>query len=254
MKASSVLGTLFFSVVIQAAGIGTGLLSSHVLGPEGKGELTTVIVWAATVLYIGTFGLSEATAYFAAKHRARLPTVFATSQALAVGLGAVLTGGGWLLVSKVLAGRGPLLDTTRWFLLWYAVPGFVSLCAVALLQGAGRWRWFNICRTAVHVVTLAAMLMLWKSGAVTVAAFCGAYLLGNAAPPLLALLAIGLAGDWSWRPSWATAREMFGYGLKVQSVRGRESPTRGSISFRCRCSFPPPCSGSTLWRPPTWLP
>jgi O-antigen/teichoic acid export membrane protein len=210
------LSTFSSSLLIQAAGVGSGLLTSRLLGVTGKGQLQTIIVWSATMVYLGTLGLAEATAYGAAKDAGERRDVFATSQALAIGLGVVITLAGWFILPRVFASQGAIGGDARHFLAWYATPCLISLCAVAYLQGCGWWTWFNVSRTAVHIVTLAVMLGIWFSRSVSVSHFAAAYLAGNLAPPVIALVGIAVNGGWYWRPSLARARSMMRYGIKVQ--------------------------------------
>ena len=206
-----------FSLLIQVAGVGTGLLSSRLLGPQGKGELTTVILWASVLLYAGNLGLSEATAYFVGQKLEPRSRVFATSQWLVLGLGVGITLIGWALIPVVLARQDAwLVSLSRQFLLFYVIPGLSSLCLVALLQGGSQWLWFNLSRTTPHLVTLSAMVVMWLMGHISVVTFAIASLVGNGATVLVALLGTSLSGWFSWRGSRPLAKAMLAYGFKVQ--------------------------------------
>jgi enterobacterial common antigen flippase len=215
-RPGSILATFGASAVILGAGIGTGLLSSRILGPQGKGELTAVIVWATTITYLGSLGIYEATAYFAAKERQKLRTVFATSQYLAIGLGLIVSIIGYVALSGVFAGRGATLELSRRYLILFVVPAFVSLCSVAFLQGSSQWRWFNVSRSAVAIVTLIGMAAFCLAGAASVRTFLTASLIGNVTTPACALWAIATNRGWSWRPSRLMARAIVNYGIRVQ--------------------------------------
>ena len=75
------------TAVIMACNVITGLIAARSLGPTGRGELTAITVWAATLLYAGTLGLPEAVAYCAAAERKLRDLIWATGQAAALALG-----------------------------------------------------------------------------------------------------------------------------------------------------------------------
>ena len=50
-------GTFSTSLVIQACGAGTGILTARLLGPVARGELATVILWPVILSNLGIDGL-----------------------------------------------------------------------------------------------------------------------------------------------------------------------------------------------------
>ena len=213
----AVLGTTAATVVIMACNVVTGLIAARSLGPTGRGELTTITVWGATLLYAGTLGLPEAVAYFAATERKSRDLVWATGQTAALVLGLVVTLIGWWLLPTILANHGAeLAGSVRWYLVWFAVPCFGSLCASAWLQGTGSLVAFNLSRVSVHAVHAAGMIVLLLAGISAVQPFVAVLLLGNAATWCIAA---GL-GPWTrlltTAPSIDLAKRMVHYGARVQ--------------------------------------
>jgi antigen flippase len=216
-QANVLLGTTAATVVIMACNVVTGLIAARSLGPVGRGELTTITVWAATLLYAGTLGLPEAVAYFAAAERKSRDLVWATGQAAALAFGLVVTLIGWWLIPAILANHSAeLVDSVQWYLAWFAIPCFGSLCACAWLQGAGSLAAFNLSRASVHVVHAAGMIVLLLAGIDTVGAFAAVLLIGCAATWFIA------AGFGPWTralavpPSPHLAKRMMHYGARVQ--------------------------------------
>ena len=201
----------------MACNVVAGLIAARSLGPTGRGELTTITLWAGTLLYAGTLGLPEAVAYFAAVERKSRDLVWATGQAAALALGLVVTLVGWWLIPAILANhRAELVDTVRWYLVWFAVPCFGSLCACAWLQGVGSLAAFNLSRAFVHAVHAAGMIGLLLAGIESVRPFAAVLLIGTAATWFIA------AGFGPWKralaapPSSDLAKRMVHYGARVQ--------------------------------------
>lgn len=209
--------TAVATVVIMAAGIVTGLLAARILGPDGRGQLTASTIWPSTILYAGTFGLTEATAYFAGSKRSISDDIFVTAQIIALALGVALCAIGWMLLPVVLAQHSPLLQhQARFYLVLFAVPCLGSLSASAWLQGQGRMTAFNVSRVSVHVATAVAIAIAALIGRASVRGFMTAMLLGNMIGWLAACSAWFTHQANSGRFTWALVRPILSYGGRVQ--------------------------------------
>jgi len=207
--------TVASTAVILGCGLITGLISARILEPAGRGALAAITVWANVLLYAGTFGLPEATAYFAAADRASRPRVWTTAQVAAIALGIIVMLIGWLLIGVVIppdAGR----EDIRWFLMLFAVPCLGSLCTSSWLQGAGLVHRFNITRSSVHLVNAAGMAIVAAFGASRVETFAAVLLIGNAAGWIVGAALSPIAEVAAAAPSVEAARSMFRYGIRVQ--------------------------------------
>lgn len=210
-------GTAMTTAIIMAAGIVTGLLSARALGPSGRGELTAITIWPATLLYGGSFGLAEATAYFTASRRNEADHVLVTGQSAAVALGVLISIIGWYVLPLVLGRQSMAAQGySRFYLLFFSIPALSSLCACSWLQGAGYLREFNIARAGVHIATAVLMGVLVLVGLASVRTFLVAMLVGNAVTWLIALAAWGSNRGASPRCRRELMGPMFAYGAKVQ--------------------------------------
>jgi len=210
-------GTALSTALIMTAGVVTGLLSARALGPLGRGELTAATIWPSTILYAGTLGLPEATAYLAASRRTMADSVFVTAQSVALALGVIASIAGWFALPFVLDRQGAAAQAyARLYLLAFSIPALSSLCACAWLQGAGKLKELNVARAAVHIVTALSMGILYLAGFASVRNFLIALLFGNAATWLLALMAwrVQRGPSAEWRPE--LIRPMLSYGSRVQ--------------------------------------
>jgi O-antigen/teichoic acid export membrane protein len=71
LRADAIL-TLGAQFAIQLVGLITGVLAARYLGPSGRGELATVIVWVTMIVYVGNLGLPVAYTYAAAREPERI--------------------------------------------------------------------------------------------------------------------------------------------------------------------------------------
>jgi len=205
------------TAMILGCGIVSGLIAARSLGPTGRGELATITVWASVLLYAGTLGLPEAVAYFSAARGSDRERVWTTGQIAALALGLVITVAGWWLIPAIFAGRNAtLVQSIRWYLVLFAIPGCASLCASAWLQGAGRLRAYNISRSSIHFINAGGAVVLLAAGDHSVAHFAAVTLIGNLAGWIVA------AGYGPWKSAGAApasteiARRLFHYGFRVQ--------------------------------------
>ena len=211
------LTTVAATAVITFAGVGSGLAAARTLGPAGRGELAALTLWSSTIVYALSFGLNEATGYFAAwVGPERRAAVFASGQLLALVWAVMAIAMTWLAGTLHLApwpaGIAPLIVP---YMAAYAIPCLTSLAAVAFLQGTGQMRGFNIARTSVHVVTLGAMVACLALGLRSVWAFALATLAGNSVTWFAARAA--LRQPWAGaRVDLALVKQMVSYGLRVQ--------------------------------------
>jgi O-antigen/teichoic acid export membrane protein len=214
----AILGTATATGIILLCGVVTGLIAARSLGATGRGQLAAITVWASTLLYAGTFGLPEAVVYFAAANPALRASIWMTAQATAAVLGIVITAVGWWLIPLIFpeTADAALAGWIQWYLLLYAVPCLLSLCACAWLQGVGRLEAFNVSRTIVHVVNAVGFVLLLLIDNTTVWHFAGVLLVGNAATWLIAAALGPRSFAGTPRASTRLARRMFHYGARVQ--------------------------------------
>ena len=57
------LQTLTGNLLIQSIGVATGILTARLLGPTGRGELSTVLYYPTVVSQVGSNGIQQATAF-----------------------------------------------------------------------------------------------------------------------------------------------------------------------------------------------
>ena len=160
-RARQVIHSLGTSVAIQTFLFGSGIVVARSLGPVGRGDIAIVLILPAVASQVACIGIPSATTYFIARARhawhsvaGHLPLVFAAQSAVAVAVA--------LLLDYVfLADKGDATQTAA-LLVIPTVPLLVAqYYALAMLQGLGELRWWNIYRAAppaIYMVGLCAGL------------------------------------------------------------------------------------------------
>ena len=96
------IGTFFTSLAIQGCGVITGVVTARLLGPAGRGELATIMLWPMIMSNLGLMGCNWALAREVAKDPDR--EADGVCGAVAVGLAAATVYFilGYLLIPYVL--------------------------------------------------------------------------------------------------------------------------------------------------------
>jgi O-antigen/teichoic acid export membrane protein len=182
------LATFATGVWTQALTLVTGALTARLLGPEGRGQFAGSHVWPGILGMVALLGINSALSLRAARDPARKGAY--ERHALRLGLLLSLAGMtvGWFAMPLLVpAGNTELLWLSRLGLLH--IPLFVLTSnLMAIDQGVGDFRRFNVARNVLTPVYLAVLLALWAAGLRDVAWFVGALLVAN-----LAVLAYRLA-------------------------------------------------------------
>lgn len=157
------IGTFSTSALIQAGTLVQAILLARILGPTGRGELATIILWPTFIGALGLFGTNIAIARCAAKV-SDLNSV--TRSALLVGLvTAVLTTiTCYLLLPMLMPGaKHNLLAIAKLYLVFILLSHLASNL-MAIDQGAANFRRLNLIRIIFNPVFILCLLILWIVG------------------------------------------------------------------------------------------
>lgn len=204
------------TIVIQVVTMVGGIISARLLLPQGKGELTAIILWPSMLASIGNLGIIDAVAFHAASEAdSRVNKLFASGMVLAFGLSGVLVGIGYLIVPWVLSGYSAEVVSTGRLYLWFIPLNLITLCQIALLLGKMRLTQYNLLRSFVHVATVAGMIGLYLIGWVSVRRFAIASLAANLAILGLAARYLVSFGWFGWLPDVDLIKKLLAYGLRT---------------------------------------
>lgn len=153
-------GTFATCVLIQGLTVVQGIIIARLLGPVGRGEYAAVILWPSVFGAIGIFGTNIALARAAAR-TTRHDGVIRTSILLAVLTGTLASVACYLALPHLLpeASRH-LLGLSRLFVA-FILLNHLSLNVVAVDQGAGNFKRFNLTRMLQYPVYLAFLVAMW---------------------------------------------------------------------------------------------
>lgn len=203
------------TAIIQLANIASGVMLARILLPTGRGELAAAMLWPPVIAAIGALGISEATAFFAARGLSSRGQIFAAGITLAGILSVALLPIGWLVVERIAVDFSAEGRTAAFLYLAFIPLNQIGLIIVSLHQGSlsiARW---NVLRTAVYVVYTALIPIFYAFGHGTVVGFSLASLIANLAVVILGLL-LARGGDWfDSGPRSRDVRALLGYGVKI---------------------------------------
>ncbi len=219
----AVLLTSVTQIAIQAIGLLTGILVTRWLGPDGRGQLATVISWASMLAYLGNLGLPIAFTYASARQPQLRHQLLGNGLLMAAAQWLVLGLIGWLLLPILLAKHGPLLAHLAVLYLWAYLPlNLLTLYTNAIQQGSSHYARYNAVRLSVPFGYAMLLLAFWAMHRISVESVVLANILSNALtltlaialalPPLLRL-ARTVPDSWI---GFANLRKNIGYGLSAQ--------------------------------------
>lgn len=151
--------TMTFKAVALISGLGTSVIISRILGPEGRGVyglIMTVIILSAG---FGTFGFGAANTYFIARNKKTAKAI--AVQSIIVGLaGSIISGMSFYLIYTYRPAMVAGIDGVLFGITLLMVPLFLwgNLFAQAFL-GLGRIIAYNIFNTGQRLIFFGAALL-----------------------------------------------------------------------------------------------
>lgn len=207
-------------IAIQLTLVASGPLIARLLGPAGRGELAAIIIWPAALTFFGSLGLPAGTTYAIARGSGAPRELNRRMLKYALPQTVVLLAVTFGIFDGVLGGRGRAV--------WDA--GLVSLALVpillgqqygiALLQGARRFRLFNIARvlpTALYAVLVTGIFVVHRHSLMAIVL---AWIAANAVTTLLCFIGVYAYKDEPHQHTAMTDREMASFGLRGLFVSG----------------------------------
>lgn len=156
-------GTFGTSVLIQAFTVVQGIIIARLLGPTGRGEYATVILWPSVFAAIGIFGTNIALARAAAKTD-QYDAVIRTALLLAVITSAISSALCYFCLPYLLPeAETYLLGLSQIFVI-FILPNHLALNLLSVDQGGGKFRRFNFTRAVLYPVYVSFLLGMWLLG------------------------------------------------------------------------------------------
>jgi O-antigen/teichoic acid export membrane protein len=188
----AVLQTSASNVLIQAAYVGSGVITARTLGPSGRGALAAIIMWPQFLSYALTLGIPISSVYHIRRDPKHGSSLTAAAILISVTMGFVASLVGFAVIPHSLHTYAP--STIR-FARWAVLISPLALLGVTLstqVQSAGAFRRYNFFRIAQPLTILVVLFVAWKTGWLTAYSAALAYLLAG-------LPIISWNFVWVWR-------------------------------------------------------
>jgi O-antigen/teichoic acid export membrane protein len=144
-------GTFSTSLIIQACGAATGILTARLLGPIARGQLATVILWPVVLSNLGLMGCNWVLAREVADDPERESDWAAVAVAVGLSTATLFFLAGYFMMPLLLpADRGYLLPLAR-LCLWLIPLDILNQVLLAVEHGRMRWRRYNYLRVSFFV-------------------------------------------------------------------------------------------------------
>lgn len=210
--------SLATSVTIQGFNTLTGILLARSLGPSGRGELATILLWPSILAAVGSFGVAEAATYETATRASPVRAVVGSGLAIVAVQSLVLIGIGAVVVSVTQAGRNAEIIRSAHLYLAYIPLNLVSIYAMGILNGLQQFSAYHSLRLMVIALTAAGLVLLATNRSLTVGTSVVTYLVANALTTASALLVLRARGALSFACRHHTVRRLLGFGLRSHTT------------------------------------
>lgn len=200
---------------IQIANLATGILAARLLLPEGRGELTILLLWPILIADLGSCSLNTSVNYHTARKDHTPKQIWAGAVFLIAALCPVLIAVYLVLVPYIYGGQRPEVITLA-VIGAALIPAYLfALSLMALFQGGQKFSAYNLLRALVHFGYLGfAALLLLLTGP-SLASFVYAYLGAH-------ILVLGIAVWLGWKNGWLSLKPVYAiirsltvYGLRA---------------------------------------
>src|SRR3954447_16137613 len=182
---ASTFGT---NITIQLCTIVQAIFLARLLGPAGRGQFAAAILWPTVFASVGGLGVAIALAQRSAR-ATELGRITRTALLLTLSTGIIATVCCALSLPFLMANVDAVSRTNSWYFLPYIIFNHVALGLIAIDQGAGRFRQFNLTRLILNPAYLLIIVCLWASGTRAVHWYVIGLLAANALVALVRVIA-----------------------------------------------------------------
>lgn len=195
-------------------GLLTGTLLARSIGPEGRGLMTTILIWPQMLAWAGGLSLGYANIYYGSSDFTVRRQLFANSFWIALVLG-ICVGG----LSTFIIPHFALLTQQQHMLLlislWTLPLGFWMDYATSLLNSTGHFERLGIVRLASPAFAAVCLVFLWKMHSLTVLSAVLTAWAGSWLQFVLTIHYLGTYGCISFRPNLALLHRSLSYSSKM---------------------------------------
>ncbi|MFY9265137.1 MAG: oligosaccharide flippase family protein [Solirubrobacterales bacterium] len=200
------------SLTILGAMTIAGILLARILGPAGRGQMATIILWPALLIAFGSFGFAESVTYLIAGRHAKATTVVATAALSGIAQALLLIPIGIALFAFVIDDTVPAGAA---YLNIAAIPfGLVGIYCLNALNGLGRTTAYHVTRTLPAVLPMVGIVGLAITASLTVTSAVIAYVVGLIALNVIAMVCLGYPLRVYASPTVDVFKQLGSFGIK----------------------------------------
>lgn len=192
---AATLQTVMARILVLAANMGTGIITSRALEPQGRGEYNAIALWPQFLAYLLMLGLPSAIQYNFKRHPEKESELFSAALGLSMALGLFAMTLGIVFMPRFLPQYSA--DVIR-FAQWYMILAPIVLLTeifFSILEANQEFTFVNQLRSLQPLFTLAILGVLASTEQLT---------------PLTAALAYSVPGlplfFWMWKYLWQRFR------------------------------------------------
>ncbi|MBS0379248.1 MAG: oligosaccharide flippase family protein [Proteobacteria bacterium] len=212
---AAVVQTGFATTAVLMINVITGVISARMLGPQGRGELSALLLCPQFLSFLFTLGLPAALIVKMQQEPEAARGLLGAGIALSLIMGLAATVAGVAFVPRLLAQYGAHAILTARLLMGFVLTGVLSTVLMAALQIRDRFDSFNRIRFYQSLLVLAGLLALAAAGMFTPTSGALAYSL----PALPFILWAWLWVRREFSPTLQgfrdNARRLLSYGLRA---------------------------------------
>jgi len=209
-----IAGTFGTRVLLIAAGLVVSVLTTRMLGPEGRGIFAVASAASALCIQFGNLGLHASNTYTVVRNPETLPGLIANSIVVSLAVGAVVYGLS-LIVASVAPGALSLSPEMRRLAVASVPLGLSYLLLQNLLIGTGRIRAYNVLEIALKIGGIVLLLALLAFRWVTPSTVFAVTVVTSAAGCIAVLWILPHTHVAAFRFDAPLMRGALGYGMKA---------------------------------------
>jgi len=200
-------------MLVILIGFASTIITSRILGPEGRGVFSLAITIGSLGARLANLGLPAANTYFLARKPKLLPALLGNSLAAGFLVGGSIAILGWIICDQILEIRlldSPLLALS---LLWIPLS-LIYLLSLNLLLGLQAISFYNWIEVASKILIFAAIILLFLLKNISVFNLLIANLIVLLLSGGINILNLYQRCHRIQYFSWSTMRQTFDYGIK----------------------------------------
>lgn len=214
----SVLKALLGRCGMLALNCGTGILTARVLRPEGRGELSAMILWPVFLSGAFSLGLPSALLYTMKRNRQHSGLMISTAVAIGVSLSFVTAMLGFLLLPHWLGHYRPEIVRMAQLFMISTPATILVLIGRSAWEAEGRFGTSSASYVAAPLTALAVLLILLSIHRLTPITAAWAYVLSGVPPLIWMCSSLRERFYFRFRAMRSSAKELMSYGLRSYGI------------------------------------